>query len=262
MQLKTLFTATLAASTASAATIESRDVSAVQQASSNIIDKLGKFTDAVKGLQEGGPPTQYIPLLSTTQDVSTALSNGTDQVNAGTMLNVLEAVQVVGPSMNLVKAANDSIQALIAAQSILESEGLVPMILKQLNSLRTSTENFGKTLVSKVPVAVSPIAQGIANQAVKAVSDGINVYNSADKCGPATGSSSESPLPPGVDPTAIPPPNPAPSSAMPPAEPTPEPSTTLATSAAAATPSGDAGASQAPAPSPSGDAEGMAGMNH
>jgi len=173
MQIKNMLTLGLFGM-AAAAPMTIKDLTS---AINGIATALNSFDTSVKALTPtSNPSASTAELVTKSSAILEAIKTGTDSVTKSDKVALSDAVQLVSASTALTKAAQVAIDDLIAKKPIIDKAGQTATTLKQLQDQKAATAAFITVLTSKLPSAVSGIANQQASAATAAIQKGVVAF--------------------------------------------------------------------------------------
>jgi hypothetical protein len=176
MYFSKLITFSLAAFIVSAGVIK-RDEATFQTAFANVDAALTDFQDAINALQATDDiPTAIAGLTEQAQAFDNALLAGSAAINASSSLNIFEALGLVSLVNDLVDHADETIDNLIAKESIINGAGQDTLVVEELNTAKQASYSFIGAAVTHVPSATAGISNGLALQVIDIINRGIVAF--------------------------------------------------------------------------------------
>ncbi|KAL4912340.1 hydrophobic surface binding protein A-domain-containing protein [Aspergillus aurantiobrunneus] len=174
--LSSFLTATLAYSAfAEPIPKEKRALADYQNVFSAISDQVATVADSVASYVGGSIPGTDV------QDASNALvtviNDGAASVSGFDDLSTSDALALVSPIQTLTGDVSALVDAVIAAETNFDTDGLSADVLSSLQAQKTASEALRDAITPKVPAALQDIAAELAEGIVTEIQRGITAYS-------------------------------------------------------------------------------------
>ncbi|KAF2419568.1 hypothetical protein EJ08DRAFT_702807 [Tothia fuscella] len=152
--------------------LNSRDLTIVSDAITNIISALTTFDTSVNRL----PATPFTDITTTGTAIISTLDTSTTNVLASQPLTIGDTINLVTPARNLGNTANSTLNDLIVRRDSLAIAGEAPAVVTLLEGMKTGSGVFVDAVVSKVPSALQGSVRSVSCQVTDAFNRGITAF--------------------------------------------------------------------------------------
>jgi hypothetical protein len=139
----------------------------------NNIDTQVKALDTAIQSYNGGDTTS---LLSASNAVLTATSNGVQTVNGATSVSLTDALTIQSSIQTLTTDLNTTISDIVAKKSQLVAAGAGGTVEQNLQQQLTAAQSLSTAIASKVPSSVASLAQQLSQGIINAINVGITAF--------------------------------------------------------------------------------------
>lgn len=166
--------------------------SLMQRQAQTIINVVTGIDTQVKSLDtaiqgyNGGDATS---LLTASQAVLSATSNGVTTVNGATSISLNDALTLQSSVQTLTTDLNQTISDLVAKKSQLVAAGQGGTVEQNLQQQLTAAQSLSTAIASKVPSSVSSLAQQLSQGIVNAINTGVTAFQGTGTASSVVGSS-------------------------------------------------------------------------
>ncbi|KAL1891486.1 hypothetical protein Sste5346_007577 [Sporothrix stenoceras] len=172
MRVSTLIRAALVAVTASTAAASGADiVSALNNVDSETADLQSTVEDWSGGLLGS------IPIVTQSAHVLSAINDGTDTAEDSDPLTTEEALSIATAVSTLATTVNGTMTALINAHDDFEHLLLAPIVLLDLKTQKSASDDMSAAIIAKVPQALQAIATNLAAPIAASFEQAIEVFS-------------------------------------------------------------------------------------
>ncbi|KAL4804057.1 hydrophobic surface binding protein A-domain-containing protein [Aspergillus unguis] len=178
---------TLALATTALATPAKRQSSPTELIST-ISDKVSALDSAV-GSYSGGDPSK---VQSASDDLVETINSAVKQVNSGDDLSSSDALALTSPIQDLTDQVDGVVTKIINKKDQFVDAGAGGQVKTALNDQYDAAKSLAEALSSKVPSALSDIADELSAGITDAIQRGIDAYKNVDDSAPTSSASSTS----------------------------------------------------------------------
>jgi hypothetical protein len=158
-------------------TLQKRDLATIQAAFANISAQVTALDTGIKALTASEDPNTAVQQLTgLSQTVVDALNAGTATVTPTSSLSVGDAISLLSSSNTLVGNVNTTVTDLIAQKPIVDNAKADGVVVDQLTTQKTASQEFIAAVVSKVPSLEQSLANSQAQQVITALNNGITAF--------------------------------------------------------------------------------------
>jgi len=159
----------------------SQDLPTIQAAFSAVEGALNTLDAAIKGLQTGAAASATQDVITKANAVKAALDDGTTKIGASTPISLTESLTVQAASTKLTSLTSTVVNDLISKKDILTAAGQAKVTLDSLQSQKSSSEAFVKSITGKVPSGVQSIAAAASKSVGDSLAKGIAAFGGSAK---------------------------------------------------------------------------------
>ncbi|KAL4940977.1 hypothetical protein BDV06DRAFT_223579 [Aspergillus oleicola] len=176
MRFTNILTLTLATTAISAPlTKTKRALEDYEAVFTSIGSQVAVVSSTVSSYVSGSVPGSDVQTVS--NDLVSVINSGATDVATFDSLSSLDALALVTPIQDLTADVGDLVDAVIAAESNFESDGLSGDVLASLEDQKGAAEALRDAVTPKVPAALQDIAQELAEGIVSEIERGIAAYS-------------------------------------------------------------------------------------
>jgi hypothetical protein len=118
------------------------------------------------------------PAMAASDQLLATIKSATSAVaGLGGQLSLLEAAELVVPSVNLANAAVKLVKDLVARSNLIDSVGITEEVISQLKTQLAATKAFVNAVTTKVPPSLAAAAEAAAKTALDAIQGGIDYFS-------------------------------------------------------------------------------------
>ncbi|PLB40436.1 cell wall manno protein MnpA [Aspergillus candidus] len=187
MKFTALFTLGLATSAIATPSLVQRDGKEVQSLIKDISAKTEALDSAISGYSGG----DAAKVESASEELISVTTKGTETVKSGDDLTSSDALGLTSPIQDLTDKIESAIDNLISKKSKFEAAGAGGKIKSALSEQYDAAKGLAEALSSKVPEALSDIADELSAGITKAIQKGVDAYKDVKEGGNGGGDKPE-----------------------------------------------------------------------
>lgn len=184
MKFTGLFTMALATTTALAT--PSKRQSSPSEIIDTISGQVSSLDSAVSDFSGGNPA----PVQDASDSLVSTINDAVEQVNSGPQLSSSDALALTSPVQDLTDQVDAVITKIINKKDQFVSAGAGGQVKESLNQQYDAASNLADALSSKVPEALSDIANQLSSGITSAIQRGIDAYQDVSNSKPTSTSTS------------------------------------------------------------------------
>lgn len=152
-----------------------------RQASANlkrIQDLTSNLTDAITAWDGSNLQAALSNIHVPTEGTVNYITNATKALQGhDTTFDLTQAFKIASPTQRLAYAVNASVAALNRRREDFDAAHIASVVITDLESLLSASEDFASTLVSHVPKDLRPVADNLKSQTIDSLQQGIDCFN-------------------------------------------------------------------------------------
>lgn len=135
------------------------DGASILAAEQNIDEVAVAFNETIAGFN--GNPLTIVKILAQSTELLNVINTGTFIAKSSANLTDTEALNLVGETTTLVADVQSTLNTLISKKNVFVLTLTEPTALLNLKLEKAASDAFGAAVVSKVPVALQPVAASL-----------------------------------------------------------------------------------------------------
>jgi hypothetical protein len=172
MRVSTFVRSALVAVTATTAAASGTDIV-------NALNNVDSETQQLQSIVEdwSGSLLGSFPIVTQSAHVLSAINDGTDTAEDSDPLTIEEALSIATAVTTLATTVNGTMTALINAHDEFEHWLLAPIVLLDLKTQKSASDDMSAAIIAKVPTALQAIAQNLAAPISASFDQAIDVFS-------------------------------------------------------------------------------------